>query len=164
MGSTKRLGWAFFAGAAAVLAFASASCRRSTRYDAYVDVTRITSVPADGSNATTLDVEVTYVECPGRPVEVLRGGGDFAACAGKYKVGEKLKVSIDHAPTGEGHYKWSVRTVGECSLVAHPSEEAAYALVRECGDWSANRTGAAFRCRAIADEALVEKCPWFRRQ
>ena len=141
------------------------ACHRPKHYDANVEVTRVAAVREDETGKPlTLDVEVSYVDCPGTQMEVIRGGPEFAACAGKYKVGDKLQVGIDHEWDEEGHYKWTVRKVGDCTRVPDPNDEASYALVRECDDWSINGTRVGFQCKYIPEKKLVDKCPWFKRR
>jgi hypothetical protein len=141
------------------------ACHRAKHYESSVEVTRIAAVRKDDAGKPlTLDFEVSYVECPGTQMEVIRGGAEFAACVGKYKVGEKVKLGIDHEWAAEGHYKWTVRTVGDCVRVPDPNDEASYAMVRECDDWNVNGTRVGFQCRYIPEQKLVDKCPWFRRR
>jgi hypothetical protein len=141
------------------------ACHRPKHYDANVEVTRIAVVRKDETGKPlTLDFEVSYVECPGSQMEVVRGGPEFAACVGKYKVGDRVKVGIDHEWDDEGFYKWTVRTVGDCTRVPDPNDEASYAMVRECEDWSVNGTRVGFQCKYIPEKKLVDKCPWFKRR
>lgn len=142
-----------------------AACHRSKSYEATVEVTRIAAVRKDEAGAPlTLDLEISYSECPGTQMEVVRGGPEFAACVGKFKVGDKLKVAIDHQWAAEGHYKWVVRRIGDCTRVPDPNDEASYAMVRECDDWTVNGTRVGFQCKYVPEQKLVDKCPWFRRR
>ncbi len=146
-------------------ALAVSACHRPKHYETTVEITRVSTVRTDeAKKPLVLDVEVAYSECPGGQLEVVRGGADFASCAQKLKVGDKVKVGIDHEWTEEGHYKWTVRTLGECSRVADPNDEASYALVRECDDWTVNGARVGFQCRYIPEQNLVDKCPWFKRR
>lgn len=141
------------------------ACHGTKHYDAEVEVTRISAVRKDeAGKPVTLDFEVSYTDCPGSQMEVIRGDATFAACVAKYKVGDKVKLGIDHEWDPEGHYKWTVRKVGDCTRIADPNDEASYALVRECEDWSVNGTRVGFQCKYIPDKKLVEKCPWFKRR
>lgn len=141
------------------------ACHRPKRYEANVEVTRIAAVRKDDAGRPlTLDVEISYAECPGSQNEVVRGGAEFAACVAKYKVGDKVRIAIDHEWVPEGHYKWTIRQVGECARVADPSDDASYAMVRECDDWVVNGSRVGFQCRYVPEKALVDKCPWFRRR
>jgi hypothetical protein len=148
---------------ALVLAFGTA-CRRSKHYETNVEVTRIAAVRKDASDKpVTLDFEIAYSDCPGTEVEVIRGDADFAECVSKFKVGDNVKVGIDHEWAG-GHYKWTVRTVGDCSRIPDRGDEASYAMVRECDDWNVNGTRVGFQCKHIPEKKLVDKCPWFQRR
>jgi hypothetical protein len=150
---------------ASVVALAMAACHRPKHYEANVEVTRIAPIRKDDAGKPlTLDFEVSYLECPGTQIEVIRGGADFAACVSKYTVGEKVKVAIDHEWAEEGHYKWTVRKVGDCTRVPDPNDEASYAMVRECDDWNINGTRVGFQCKYIPEKKLVDKCPWFKRR
>ncbi|MBX3262322.1 MAG: hypothetical protein KF782_21750 [Labilithrix sp.] len=144
---------------------AAGGCHRPKHYETTVEITRVSVVRKDESNKPlVLDVEVAYSECPGEQLEVVRGGLEFAPCAGKLKVGDKVKVGIDHEWTDEGHYKWTIRTLGECSRVPDPNDEASYALVRECEDLTVNGARVGFQCKYIPERGLVDKCPWFQRR
>jgi hypothetical protein len=140
-------------------------CRRPKHYETDVEVTRVSAVRKDDAgNTQTLDVEMSYLECPGSQVEIVRGGAAFAACAAKYKIGDRLRVSIDHESSPEGYYRWTIRKLGDCVRPADPNDEASYAMVRECDDWVVNGTRVGFQCKYVPDDKLVEKCPWFRRR
>ena len=78
--------------------------------------------------------------------------------------GDKVTVAIDHEWVPEGHYRWTVRRVGDCERVRDPSDEASYAMVRECDDLVVNGTRVGFQCKYLPEKKLVEKCPWFRRR
>lgn len=154
---------------ALVLAFAIASllpvagCHRTKHYEATVEVTRMTAVRKDEMGAPlTMDVEISYVECPGTQIEVMRGGKEFAACIQqKAKVGDKVNVKIDHRWDPEGHYAFSVTEVQGCPRPPDPNDEASYKLVRECSDWTVNGTRVGFQCNYQNKKELNKKCPWF---
>jgi len=154
-----------FAGGVVLVGLVVTACHRPKHYDANVEVTRIAVVRKDeAGNPLTLDFEVSYAECPGNQMEVIRGGAEFAACVAKYKVGDKVKIGIDHERDDEGLYRWTVRRVGECTRVPDPNDEASYAMVRECEDWSVNGTRVGFQCKSVPEKSLIEKCPWFKRR
>jgi hypothetical protein len=139
-------------------------CHRSKSYEANVEVTRSTPVRKNESGVPlTLDFELSYVDCPGTQVEVVRGDAAFAACVGKYKVGDRLGLAIEHVWAPEGHYTWVVRRVGDCPRTPDPNDEASYAMVRECDDWVVNGQRVGFQCRYVPEKKLIDKCPWFRR-
>lgn len=141
------------------------SCRRSKRYEAHVEITRIVAVRKDDAGKPlTVDFEVSYLECPGTQIEVLRGDAAFAACVGKYKVGDKVKVAIEHEWSQEGRYTWTVRNVGDCERVPDPEDEASFAMVRECSDGEVNGERVGLECKYVPEQKLLDKCPWFRRR
>jgi len=161
----NRAGVALLVSSIVLMLLLIAGCHRPKHYEANVEVTRISTVRKDeAGKPLTLDFEVSYVECPGTQIEVLRGDAAFAACVGKYKVGEKVKVGIDHVWADEGVYKWIVRKIGDCNRIPDPNDEASYAMVRECDDWSVNGTRVGFQCKYSPEKNLVDKCPWFRRR
>ncbi|MBX3206157.1 MAG: hypothetical protein KF764_13890 [Labilithrix sp.] len=150
---------------AVVVGLVASACHRPKHYETTVEITRVSAVRKDEANKPlVLDLEVSYSECPGGQLEVVRGGLEFAPCASKFKVGDKVKVGIDHEWSDEGHYKWTIRTVGDCPRVHDPNDEASYALVRECSDWSVNGSRVGFQCKYIPEQNLVDKCPWFKRR
>jgi len=149
---------------AAAVALLATACHRPKHYDANVQVARISVVSKDETGKPiTVDFEYSFFECPGTQIEVIRGDAAFAACVAKYKVGDKLNVSLDHQWNPEGHWEWVVRQVGDCTRVPDPNDEASFALVRECEDWVVNGSRVGFQCRYKPEKALVDKCPWFRR-
>ena len=153
------------ASATIVFALAASGCHRSKSYEANVEVTRISPLRKDEQGTVlTQDFEFAYVECPGSQVEVVRGDTKFAACTGKYKVGEKVKVAIDHKWSDDGTYKWNVTKIGDCERVQDPNDEASFAMVRECEDWSVNGSKVGFQCKYTPEKKLIDKCPWFRRR
>jgi hypothetical protein len=153
------------AGVALALVGLLAACHPSKQYETDVEITRIAAVRKDdASKVLTLDFEVSYVDCPGTQLEVFRGDAAFAACVTKYKVGEKVHLSIDHTWTPEGLYKSTVTSVGDCRRIPDPADEASYAMVRECDDWLVNGQKVGFQCRYIPEQKLVDQCPWFRRR
>jgi hypothetical protein len=139
-------------------------CHRTKRYESSVEVTRIHAVRKDETGKPlTVDFEYSFVDCPGTQIEVVRGDAAFAACTAKYKVGERVKLAIDHVWSSEGHWTWNVTKIGDCPRVADPNDEASYALVRECDDWTVNGQRVGFQCRYLPEKKLVDKCPWFKR-
>lgn len=140
------------------------ACHRPKHYDATVEVSRIATVRKDDAGKpATIDFEYSFLECPGTQIEVIRGDAAFAACVSKYKVGDKVPLGIDHEWDDEGHWTWVVRRVGDCPRVPDANDEASFALVRECEDWTVNGTRVGFQCRYVPEKKLVDKCPWFRR-
>lgn len=150
---------------ALTFALAVAACHRTTHHEANVEITRISTVRKDpAGKALTTDVELSFTECPGTQIEVIRGGAEFAECIAKRKVGDKVKVAIEHAWTSEGTYHWTVQRLDDCVRQPDPADEASFAMVRECEDWSVNGTRVGFQCRYVPERRLLDACPWFRRR
>lgn len=144
---------------------AMTGCKRPAHYETEVEVTRVSAVRKNDAGKTeTLDVEMRFVSCPGSQLEIVRGDAVFAACAGRYKVGDKLRVSIDHVLSSDGYYRWTIRKLGDCVRPADPNDEVSHAMLRECDDSVVNGTRVGFQCKHVPDQKLVEKCPWFRRR
>lgn len=141
-------------------------CRHQTsHYETNVEVTRIAKVRRDDAGKPmVVDVEVKFVDCPGDQVEVVRGGPEFAACIDEHRVGDKLKVSIDHVWSSEGYYTSKIVKLGDCARAVDPDDEASYAMVRECDDWKVNGQKVGFECRYVPEKKLIKACPWFRRR
>ena len=96
---------------------------------------------------------------------MVRGGKEFAECvAQKVKVGEKVKVKLDHHWTPAGHYDYDVYEVQGCPRPPDPHDEASYKVVRECADWSVNGTRVGFQCNYQNKKDLNKKCPWFMKR
>ena len=143
----------------------ASGCHRTQRYESNVEVTRTHPIRTDGTGKPlTLDLEISYGECPGTQIEVIRGGAAFAECVSKYKVGDKVRVGIEHVWSSEGFYTWTVDRVGDCARVKDANDEASYAMVRECDDWLVNGQRVGFQCRYIPENKLLAACPWFRRR
>jgi len=140
-------------------------CHRSKQFEANVEITRVSVIRKDEQGtALTTDVEFSYFECPGTQIEVIRGGKEFSACvAQKVKLGEKVKVKIDHHWDPEGVYDYDVYDVQGCPRPPDPNDEASYKMVRECGDWNVNGTRVGFQCLYTEKKELNKKCPWFHR-
>lgn len=142
---------------------ALAACRKPVKYEADVEITRLTSIRKDETGATlTTDAELSYVDCPGTQVEVIRGGRDFSSCMAKYKVGDKVKVRLEHHPNAEGFMSYDVYEVNGCPRPPDPNDEASYKMIRDCADWNVNGARVGFQCQFTNKKELVKKCPWFR--
>ena len=141
------------------------ACHRSKTYESTVEVTRLSVARADQNGRATLtDLEISYVDCPGTQVEVVRGGEEFSASVSKLAVGAKIPVKVEHHWDAEGHYVWDVYQVADCKRPRDPNDEASFATVRECEEWKANGVVVGFECQISPKKALLDKCPWFARR
>jgi hypothetical protein len=149
----------------ALLILIVAGCHRPRTYETEATVERVSAVRKDESGRTvTVDFELSYSGCPGKQIEVVRSDATFAICVSKYSVGAKVPVKVEHFWSEAGHYTWAVRRVGDCARVVDPSDEASYALVRECQDFNVNGARVGFECSFEPKKELLQRCPWFRRR
>jgi hypothetical protein len=140
------------------------ACHRSKSYEANVDVDRMSVVRRDEAGTPMVtDLELSYRDCPGDQLEVIRGGQEFSQCVSKYKIGDKLKIKVQHRWDKEGHYRWDVVDVGGCKRTIDPDDEASYAMIRECEDWSVNGAVVGFKCNVAPQKSLLKSCPWFAK-
>lgn len=141
-----------------------AACHRPRKYEATVQLERMRVVRRDETGRPlTIDVELSYFECPGDQVEVVRGGAEFAECLGEYHVGDKVKAQIEQRWHPDGHYKWHVLDVGGCARPLDANDEASYTMIRECEDWKENGATVGFHCNVAPQKTLLKKCPWFSK-
>jgi hypothetical protein len=144
----------------------AAGCHDKPRdYTAQVRLTRIDPVRKDpAGRPLTLDVQMSYDDCPGTQIEVIRGGADFAACFAKHTVGQRVPAKIHWYFHQDGTYHWEVHALGGCARPPDPNDEASFEDVRECADLVVNGVAVGFRCNELPQKHLLDKCPWFRRE
>lgn len=141
-----------------------AGCHRSQAYEANVEITRMAVIRKDEQGAPiSSDVEFSYVQCPGTQIETLRGGKEFSTCMKQFKVGDKVKVKLEHKWDPEGHFDYDVYEVQGCARPPDPNDEASTKEIRECADWNVNGTRVGFQCNYTNKKDLNKACPWFRR-
>jgi hypothetical protein len=146
-----------------LLAVSTLGCHRPKDYEANVEVTRVMVLRKDETgNPINMDLEFSFVECPGTQIEVIRGGKEFSECIKNTKLGDKVKVKLNHHFTDEGRWDYSVYQVNECKRPPDPNDEASYKMVRDCADWMVNGQKAGFQCNYADKKDLNKKCPWFR--
>lgn len=140
-------------------------CHKPKTYETTVEIMRVSTVRKDEQgHPLSMDVEISYAECPGMQTEVFRGGKEFAECLhGKVKVGDKVKVTVQHSWDPEGYYDYDVLEMAGCKRQPDPNDEASYKVVRECSDWVVNGTRVGFQCDYGNRKELSKKCPWFAK-
>jgi len=145
--------------------FVLTSCNRPKTYTTEVEIVRISPVRRDDTGKPlTTDLEISYVQCPGEQIEVIRGGEDFSSCVAKsMKVKDRRPAVLVHGATADGNLDSKVHEVGGCKRPPDPNDEASYDLVRDCSDWKVNGVAVGFQCDYSTQKALVAKCPWFRK-
>lgn len=159
--STKRISALFFV---VTMLVVLVGCHRPHAYETNVEVTRISVVRRDANGrALTTDVEFSYSDCPGTQIETVRGGEEFSKCISKLAVGSKVPVKLDHKWTEDGHYVWEVHQVGDCDRPVDPNDEASFAMIRECQDWTVSGAKVGFECQIKPKKELLKRCPWFAK-
>ncbi len=156
------------AGAAAIagaLGMVESGCHKPRSYETEVELTRFSAVRTDEHGKTlSSDAEFSYTACPGEQLETIRGDVVFTACMSKHKIGDKLKVKLEHHFTDEGFWSWTVHEIGGCASPKDPDDESSFATIRDCAPDKDNGVVVGFRCDLKADKGLIDKCPWFRRR
>jgi len=118
--------------------------------------------PATGQKLTDLDLK--FADCPGNARQILRAPRDFSDCGTKLKVGDKLKAEVVLTYNAErGVYRNEITKLGSCALKLDPKDEANYQMVENCSEVKATGVTVGVRCERGRTPALVEKCPWLRR-
>jgi hypothetical protein len=141
-----------------------AGCHRPKGYETQVQITRVTAAIRDeNGRALATDVELSYPDCPGTQVEVVRGGEQFSSCVSKLAVGTKVPAHVERTWDPEGHYRWDVLQVADCKRPPDPNDDESFATVRECEDWKVNGATVGFQCQLSPKKELLAKCPWFAR-
>lgn len=143
------------------------SCKKKEQvYQTNLDIKFIKVIKKDKEKKPlVLDVEVTYPDCPGIQIEIIRGNQEFASCMlEKYKVGDKVNGEIRWGWESLGYYKWHIEKVGDCNRWVDPKDEFSYEMIEECDDFIIYGIKEGFLCKRIPTDELIEKCPWFRRE
>jgi hypothetical protein len=147
-----------------LVALAIAGCHKPKRFEADVQLTRWSPVRRDETGTVlTSDLEVSFVECPGDQIEVIRGGRDFSACVAKLKIGDKVHVKLDYHWDDDGFWDHDIIEVQGCTRPVDPNDEASFKMIRECSDWNVNGTRVGFQCNYANKPDLNKKCPWFKK-
>lgn len=132
-------------------------------YEAKVQLLRVEPIRRDEHGAIlTLDVEMSFGDCPGEQRKTVRGPRAFAECMLKHKPGDTVPVRLKHLRNADGAWDFSVVEVGGCKRSRDPNDEASFALVQVCSDLVVHGAKVGFRCDRRPSPELVAKCPWFR--
>jgi len=150
-----------------ILGLILGGCRESEKlFNTQVEITRMDFVNFNEKNEPiTVDIEISYHECPGNQFEVIRGDAEFAKCiinTGK-KIGDKFLVDIQWKWNPMGYYRWFIVKLDSCERKVDPLDEVSFDLVEECEDYKVYGNVVGFTCRRIPSGNLIKVCPWFRR-
>jgi hypothetical protein len=148
-----------------MVSLAGAGCHRTKHYEGTVEVVRVAVVQRDDAGrAVSTDVDISYRECPGEQVELIRGGSEFSTCVAKLKVGDKVTVKVVHAWDPEGFYDHDVYELQGCKRPPDRHDEDSFKRIRQCSDRREHDAVVGFDCNYADRDDLAKKCPWFRRR
>lgn len=146
------------------LVVAASACSRPQTFTSNVEITQ-TQIFGTDDAPSIMDVHMTFSDCPGTQQKVVRGDKAFAACAKKLKKGDKVPVEIVlQWKADRGEYRNEVVKVAGCARTPDPKDDASYEVVQMCNDVVINGAVTGIHCDRNRSEALVAKCPWFRRK
>jgi hypothetical protein len=149
----------------ATLVAAIPACNKPQKYKSTVEITQTQPFGTDPKAPTVMDLEVVFVDCPGTQRKLLRGDKAFAACALKYKKGDKVPVDILVTYRSDrSEYRDEVVKVGDCVRTIDPKDDASFGVIQECKDVVINGSVSGVHCDRTRGPELVAKCPWFRRK
>ena len=141
------------------------ACSTEKTFDTNVEIVRVRPIRrdlGDPSVVLTVDIEVSYAECPGEQRKMIRGDKAFAACVMKHKVGDKVPARLTWAMDDKGAYGNKIIKLAECERKLDPNDEASYEVVQDCEDLVVNGVVVGVHCDRKRTKELLEKCPWFR--
>lgn len=140
------------------------ACSKPKTFTSTVEITQ-TQVFGTDDAPSVMDVHMTFSDCPGTQQKVVRGDKAFASCAKKLKKGDKVPVEIVlQWKADRGEYRNEVVKVAGCARTPDPKDDASYEVVQTCTDVVINGAVAGIHCDRNRADALVAKCPWFRRK
>jgi hypothetical protein len=139
-----------------------------TTYRANVEVVHVRPIrrdPATGA-VLTVDVEISWFECPGEQRSTFRGDRDFAACIAAtsppVEPGMKVPVAVEHARGPGDDFRTQIHELAGCARHPDPQDEASYEVVQDCEDIVVNGVVVGVHCDRTRSADLLEACPWFR--
>jgi hypothetical protein len=112
-----------------------------------------------------VDLTISYIDCPGTQLEVIRGDHNFEKCMfTNHKVGDKIKVKIDWEWDTRGYYKWEVVQLNSCPRIIDEEDLTSYNMIEECEDFIVYGAKIGFKCKRVPTDKLITKCPWFKKE
>jgi hypothetical protein len=149
-----------------LLIFFFALCKGDKLYKTKVEINRIEIVQYNEKNQPqVVDVEISYVDCPGSQIEILRGNRELAECVlENYKKTDQVEAEIHWYWNQLGYYQWDVTQLGACKRWKDTLDETSYEMIEECEDFIVYGVKVGFVCKRIPTKNLLKACPWFRRE
>jgi hypothetical protein len=145
-------------------AFAALGCNRTETYTTNVELLDIEYFGDAPGNAKQVNFELRYADCPGDNRRILRGDKELAACTKDLKEGAKVPMEIvsKYSPDREG-YRSAVTKLAGCPVKWDAKEAANYEISSVCTEVQTTGAVVGVRCDRSRPKALLEKCPFLRR-
>lgn len=139
-------------------------CNTPKSYDATVEIVQVQRFGSETKGPSVTDFELRFPDCPGEARRVVRADKKFSECIGKPKAGDKLAAKIKSSWSSErGAWRSELTKIGDCEIKVDPKDEANYETVQVCTDVMSTGATVGVHCDRSRPKALLDKCPWFRR-
>jgi hypothetical protein len=143
---------------------ALAGCERAQTYTTNVELLDIEHFGDPPATAKQVNFELRYADCPGDNRRILRGDKDLAACTKDLKEGAVVPMEIvSKYVSDKGGYRSEVTKIAGCPVKWDAKEEANYQTTSVCTEVKTTGAVVGVHCDRSRPKALVEKCPFFRR-
>lgn len=139
------------------------SCKPKTQhFSTNVEVIQVRSF---GKTTRLTDLELKFSDCPGTVRKIVRAGQDFAACADKLKVGDKLKADVEYLYVEDrDQFRDDIVHLGDCDVKSDAKDEANYETVENCSEVKVTGAVVGVHCDITRSKELVAACPWLGRK
>ena len=152
--------------ALAATLLAAPGCRsKEATFDSRVRIDRVEIVGRDEQrNPVSVDVSLSWVECPGTQRQSIRSGRALAQCLPKLGKGEVVPVRVIWEKEDHGGYDWHVVEIAGCAIPPVDDDDSSFESIQDCHPSIQHGAVLGFHCDRLPEGELLEKCPWFRRQ
>lgn len=141
-----------------------AGCSRAETFTTTVELLDIEHFGDAPDKAKQVNFELRYADCPGDNRRILRGDKDLAACTKDLKEGAKVPMEIISKYQSEkSGYRSEISKLAGCPVKWDPKEDANYEMTSICTEVKTTGTVVGVHCDRSRPKALIEKCPFLRR-
>jgi hypothetical protein len=150
-----------------VAAVATSACGQKPRtFDTKVEILRVRPISRDPktNEVLTVDVEVSFLDCPGEQRKMSRGDKAFAACIMKHQPKEQVAAKLWYGKVDDDHFGNQIVKLAECDRKPDPRDEASYEVIQDCEDIIVNGVNVGVHCDRKPSKELLAKCPWFKKR
>jgi hypothetical protein len=147
-------------------ALASSGCSQKPRtFDTNVEIVRIRPInrDPDTNEVRTVDVEVSFADCPGEQRKMIRGDKAFAACIMKHQSKDKVPAKLWYGKVDDEHLGNKIVKLADCDRKPDPKDEASFEVIQDCEDILVNGVSVGVHCDRKPSKELLAKCPWFKK-